>query len=121
MSLQLFLHIKLQQSRRLGPVLLKSALPTNADDVHSSSALLASPFNMLFSNISNSSVPNFIVQNNQLSETSMTRDYPSSFRNLPPTTRNNGIRFRQANFLPITHCLIITKCSSWISPPFLLP
>jgi hypothetical protein len=88
----------------VSPVLPKSALPTDADDVHSSSVLLASPFNMLFSNISDPSIPNFIVQNNQLSETSMIRDYPSSFRNLPPTIRNKGIRFPPGK-LPPDHAL----------------
>ncbi len=58
----------------VSPVLPKSAQFTNADDVHSSSALHASPINMLFSNIFNPSVPNFLVQNNQLSKTSMIRD-----------------------------------------------
>jgi hypothetical protein len=88
----------------VSPVLPKSAQFTNADDVHSSSALHASPINILSSNISNPSVPNFIAQNNLLSETSMIRDYPSSFNNLPPITCNKGIRF-QPGKLPPVHAL----------------
>ena len=88
----------------VSPVLPKSAQFTNAHDVHSSLALHAPPINMLFSNISNPSVPNFLVQNNQLSETGMIRDYPSSFKNLPPTTRNKGIRF-QPGKIPPDHAL----------------
>ncbi len=95
----------------VSPVLPKSAQrpqPTNADDVHSS-ALLASPFNMLFSNISNPSVPDFIVQNNQLSETSMIRDYPISFTTFPRQPVTREFVSRRANLLPITPCLIIPK------------
>jgi hypothetical protein len=88
----------------VSPVLPKSALPTNVDDVHSSSALHASPMNMLFSNLSNPSVPYFLVQNKQLSKTSMILDYPSSFKNLPSTTRNKGICLPPGK-LPPDHAL----------------